>query len=95
MGLINAGFTVKNPLFSKLNRKLIILFVIVSLVAPALGIYYFYIISISVLPESPSIEQSVLLQTTAVVIIIVIAIDAGIIGFFVSRSIIYLKNGYN
>jgi signal transduction histidine kinase len=44
-------------------------------------------ISTSVLPESPSVEQSVLLQTTAIVIIIVIAIDAAIIGFFVSRSI--------
>jgi len=87
MGSSNAGFSVKNPLFSKLNRKLIILFVIVALVAPALGIYYFYIISTSVLPESVSIEQSFLLQTTAAVIIIVIAIDAGIIGFFVSRSI--------
>lgn len=87
MGSDNVGFTVKNPFFSKLNRKLIILFVIVALVAPTLGIYYFYIISASVLPESPSYEQSVLLQTTAAVIIIVIAIDAGVIGFLVSRSI--------
>ena len=77
----------KTPFFTKLNRKLIFLFVIVALVAPTLGIYYFYIISVSVLPEALFTEQSVLLQTTAALIVVVIAIDAGIIGFFVSRSI--------
>lgn len=87
MGKVKSGSKAKTPFFTKLNRKLIFLFVIVALIAPTLGIYYFYIISVSVLPESLFTEQSVLLQTTAALIVVVIAIDAGIIGFFVSRSI--------
>jgi len=43
--------------------------------------------AISALPESIIANQSALLQTAAIMIIILIAADAGIIGFFVSRSI--------
>jgi signal transduction histidine kinase len=79
--------TIKNLLFSKLNRKLTFLFVIVGLVAPAVGIYYFYLISVSSYPETLFLEQANLLGTVAIMIMIIIAIDAGIIGFLVSRSI--------
>jgi len=78
---------IKKILFSKINRKLTFLFVIVALVAPSLGIYYFYIISTSVIPESFFSEQAELLKTAAIFVIFVIAIDAGIIGFIVSKSI--------
>ena len=77
----------KNIFLSKLNRKLTMLFLIVGLVAPSIAIYYFYQITISAMPESISVEQSALLETAAIMIIILIAIDAAIIGFFVSRSI--------
>jgi len=87
MGIDDEGFTLKKALFSKLNRKLTLLFMIVALVAPALGISYFYLISVSVLPESLVAEQTVLLEMTAAIIIVLIAVDAGVIGFFVSRSI--------
>jgi len=87
MGTDDEGFTLKKALFSKLNRKLTLLFMIVALVAPALGISYFYMISVSVVPESLVAEQAVLLEMTAAVIIVLIAVDAGVIGFLVSRSI--------
>ncbi|UCH72351.1 MAG: HAMP domain-containing histidine kinase [Thermoplasmatales archaeon] len=77
----------KKPFFSTINRKLIFLFVIVAIIAPSLGIYYFYIISSSVLPDYIFAEQGDLLKITVAVIILVIAVDAGLIGFLVSRSI--------
>lgn len=70
-----------------INRKLTLLFVIVGLVAPTLAIYYFYTISVSSVPDFLSAEQAPLLRTVAIMIILLIAINAGIIGFFVSRSI--------
>jgi signal transduction histidine kinase len=85
--LDSTKFDVKDIIKSKISRKLTFLFVIVALVAPAIAIYYFYSISVSALPESIMAEQQVLLQTVSIMIIILIAINAGIIGFFVSRSI--------
>jgi len=81
----------KRILLSRLDRKLTLLFIIVALVAPSLAIYYFYIMAVSALPESIIANQSALLQTAAIMIIILIAADAGIVGFFVSRSITWLK----
>jgi signal transduction histidine kinase len=89
-------FTIKNILLSKINRKLTLLFIIVGLVAPALGIYYFYMISISSFPNEVLVEQADLLRTVAIMIIILITIDAGIVGYLVSRSISKpLKELYN
>jgi HAMP domain-containing protein len=61
----------------------------VGIVAPALGICYFYSISLSILPQNPEVfaEKRILLDTAAVIISVLIAINAGIVGFFVSRSI--------
>jgi signal transduction histidine kinase len=59
----------------------------VAIVAPTLGIYYFYIIATSAIPGSLFAEQTDLLKTAAIFVICVIAIDAGIVGFIVSRSI--------
>ena len=72
--------------FSKINSKLTLLFVFIGIVAPSVSVYYFYLISVSDLPES-LIEHGMVLQTTAAVIIILIAINAGVVGFLVSRSI--------
>ena len=80
-------WNLKNLIFDKINRKLTLLFMIVGLVAPALGIYYFYTLSIRSMDLLLSTEQAPLLQTSAIMIIILITVDAGIIGFFVSRSI--------
>lgn len=89
-------FNIQNLLLSKINRKLTLLFVIVGLVAPALAVYYFYTISVSSVPEFLSSAQSPLLRTVAIMMIILIAINAGIIGFFVSRSLSKpIKEMYN
>ena len=87
IGLDSEKFELKRILLSRLDRKLTLLFIIVALVAPSLAIYYFYIMAVSALPESIITNQSSLLQTAAIMIIILIAVDAGIVGFFVSRSI--------
>jgi signal transduction histidine kinase len=80
-------YSLKNLIFSKINRKLSFL-VIVALLAPALGIFLFYYILASSFPSGMFSEQAALLRTTAVFIIILISIvNAGVIGFFVTRSI--------
>jgi len=77
----------KDLLFSKINRKLTLLFLIVGLITPSIALFYFYQISISALPSSISYEQGALLQTAAIMIIILIAINTSFIGFLVSKSI--------
>ena len=79
----------KKYLFGKISRKLTCLFLIVGIVAPTIGIIYFYLISYSILPLEHNVfaEQNTLLSTTAITIIFLIALNAGIIGFFISRSI--------
>jgi signal transduction histidine kinase len=79
--------SIKNFLLTRLNRKLTFLFIIVAIIAPTVGIYYFYIISVHAIPDYLSDVQAPMLKTVAIMIIILIAVDAGIIGFFVSRSI--------
>lgn len=82
-------FDIKKFLFGTINRKLTSLFLLVGIVAPTIGIYYFYSISSSLLTSNQELfsEQIFLLNTTAILIIVLIAIDAGIVGFLVSRSI--------
>ena len=65
------------------------MFVLVGILAPAGGIYFFYLISTSTLTRNSLIfaEQTLLLQSTAALIIALVAVNAGIIGYFVSRSI--------
>jgi len=87
--LIDALHNLKKYLFGKIGRKLTCLFLIVGIVAPTIGIIYFYLISISTLPLEQNVftEQNTMLITTAITIIILIALNAGMIGFFISRSI--------
>lgn len=86
-GLDSEKMNLKKLLLSRLNRKLTLLFILVALVAPAVGIYYFYIVSISSFPTSIFSDQVELLKIIAIMIMALIAINAGVIGFFVSRSI--------
>ncbi len=78
---------IKKAILSNLNIKLTLLFIIVGLVAPSLAIYYFYTISIKAMALSLTPEQAPLLKTAIVTIVILIAVNAGVLGFFVSRSI--------
>lgn len=78
---------IKKMILSKLNIKLTLLFIVVGLIAPSLAIYYFYTISLNAMSLSLSPEQAPLLKTAIVTIVILIAVNAGVLGFFVSRSI--------
>jgi signal transduction histidine kinase len=87
--VIDETFSIKNFFSSRINRKLTFLFLLVGIVAPAIGIFYFYSISSSIIVTNQGLfnEQIVMLNSTAVLIISLIAINAGVVGFFVSRSI--------
>lgn len=82
-------FHLQQFLFGSINKKLTVLFFLVAIVAPTVGIYYLFSITRYVLFEVADVfyEQLMLLQTTAVLIILIIAIDATVIGFFISNSI--------
>jgi len=85
--LDNEKSAFKNLILSKINRKLTLLFIIVGFVAPSLAIYYFYTISIDSFSVEITEEQAILLRTIATGIIILIAINAGFIGFLISKTI--------
>ena len=87
---MNKGsFNLKKLLFGRINRRITLLFLMVGIAAPALGIYYFYSISLSILPQDPAVfaEKRNLHDKAAAIISALIAIDAGIVGLFFSRSI--------
>ncbi len=87
--MTDGEFNLKKILFGKISRKLTFLFIIVGVVAPTIGIIYFYLISYSILPlEHEAInKQNTLLSTTAIAIIFLIALNTGIAGYFISQSI--------
>ena len=82
-------FNLKQFLYKKLSRRITFLFLLAGIVAPAIGMYYFYLISTSTLTQNTQIfaQQTFMLQTTAAIIISLIAVDLTIIGFFLSQSI--------
>lgn len=73
----------------KINRRLTFLFLLIGIVAPTIGIFYFYSLSSSLIIPNPEVfnEELLILESTALVIIILIAINAGFLGFFISYSI--------
>jgi len=73
--LEDENFNIKNILFSKINRKLTLLFVIVAVIAPIMGIYYFYVIADSTISGSLFADQDGLIRTVAFTIILLIAVD--------------------
>jgi len=79
-------YNISKIIFSKINRKLTLLFIIVAVIAPSFAIYYFYNLSVT-LSDNITPQTTLLLQTITASIIILIAVDAGVIGFFVSKSI--------
>jgi signal transduction histidine kinase len=72
-----------------MSRKLTFFFLIIGIIAPTIGISYFYLISYSILPveQDAFIEQNTLLSSTAVAIIFLIALNSAIAGYFISQSI--------
>jgi len=81
-------FDLKKYILGRINIKLTLLFLLVGLVAPGIGIGYFYLIANSFLWENSEFirQQQMLLNAAALLIIILIAVNTMIIGFFISRS---------
>jgi signal transduction histidine kinase len=78
----------KESRFNRIGIKLPLIFFIVGFVAPAIGITYYYTISTTLIGQNPEIStaQQGLLEVSAIVIIVLIAADAGILGYFISRT---------
>ncbi len=74
-------------LLSKINRKLTLIFLIVGIIAPIASIFYLYVLSVNNLPSEALQENSDTIASAAMVLISLIAIDAAIIGYLVSKSI--------
>ncbi len=81
-------FDLKAYIMGHIHIKLTVLFLIVGLVAPGIGIGYFYLIANSFLIENSDLfkQQQMLLNAAALLIIILIAVNTMLIGFFISRS---------
>jgi len=82
-------FELKNYIMGHIHIKLTLLFLLVGLVAPGIGIGYFYLIANSFLIENSEffVQQRMLLNASALLIIILIAVNTMLIGFFIiSRS---------
>jgi signal transduction histidine kinase len=85
---VKEPFDLKKFFFGRINVKLTLIFLLVGLVAPSIGIWYFYLIASSFLSQNPEIflQQQMILNGTAVIIIILIAVNTMILGLIISRS---------
>ncbi len=81
-------FDLKNYIMGRIHVKLTLLFLLVGIVAPGIGIGYFYLIANSFLIENSEffIQQQMLLNAAALLIIILIAVNTMLIGFLISKS---------
>ena len=86
--MVKEPWDLKNFFLGRINVKLTMVFLLVGLVGPTIGIWYFYSISLSLLVENTEIstQQHMLLNYAAVMIIILIAVNTSLLGLFVSRS---------
>ncbi|KYK21094.1 hypothetical protein AYK25_03700 [Thermoplasmatales archaeon SM1-50] len=85
---MNDSFELKKFIFGRIDVKLTLLFLLVGLIAPGIGIGYFYLIANSFLIENSEFfrQQQMLLNASALLIILLIAVNTMIIGFLISRS---------
>jgi signal transduction histidine kinase len=85
---VKEPFDLKKLFFGRINVKLTLIFLLVGLVAPSIGIWYFYLIASSFLSQNPEIfmQQQMLLNGTAIIIIILIAVNTMLLGLIISRS---------
>ena len=85
---MNEPFAFWRTLFQRINVKLTLTFLLLGLVAPTIGIGYFYLVASSLLPQNTELfaEQQMLLDGAALIIIILIAVNTTILGLYISRS---------
>jgi len=85
---VKEPFDLRKSFLNRINVKLTLSFLFVGLVAPAIGIGYFYLLASSLLPQNTEVfgQQEILLDGAALLIIILIAVNTAILGLFISRS---------
>jgi len=85
---VKEPFDLKKFFFGRINVKLTLIFLLVGLVSPAIGIWYFYLIASSFLSQDHEIflRQQMFLNSTALIIILLIAVNTMILGSMISRS---------
>ena len=81
-------FTLWKTLLHRINVKLTLIFLLVGIVGPAIGIGYFYLVASSLLPQNTEFfaQQQILLDGAAILIILLIAVNTTILGIYISRS---------
>lgn len=79
---------VRGPSLNRISIKLPLLFVIVGIIAPAIGITYFYFVSSSLIAQDSVMfaANQGLLEAAAILIILLIAANAGVLGLLITRS---------
>jgi signal transduction histidine kinase len=85
---VKEPFSFRRTFFHRINVKLTLIFLLVGLVAPAIGIGYFYLVANSLLPQNSELfpQQQMLLDGAALLIILLIAVNMTILGIYISRS---------
>jgi signal transduction histidine kinase len=78
---------VRKPRLRSIRVQLPLIFIVVGFIAPTIGITYIYVISSTALADSPTTIQHIkLLEAAAIIIIILITINAGILGHIITSS---------
>jgi signal transduction histidine kinase len=85
---VKEPFSFWKRLLTHINVKLTLIFLMVGLVGPTIGIGYFYLVANSLLPQNTGLvaQQQMLLDGAAMLIIILIAVNTSILGLYISRS---------
>jgi signal transduction histidine kinase len=87
-GCVKEGWDLKSLMFNRIDVRLTVVFLFVGLVAPFIGIGYFYLVASSLLSQNTimSAQEQLLLDGVAFFIILLIAVNTAILGFYLSRS---------
>jgi signal transduction histidine kinase len=75
--------------FKRIGVRLPLIFVIVGFVAPTIGIGYLYILSSTLINQMNAEmlpDQQMLLSGASAIMVVLIAVNAGVLGLFISRS---------
>jgi signal transduction histidine kinase len=76
----------KRSRWNRIGIKLPLVFLLIGFIAPTLGIGYFYLLSSSLLSPSLPASQQTMLEGAVVSIVVLMAVDVGILGLLISRS---------
>jgi signal transduction histidine kinase len=87
-GKVKEPFAFWKTFFHRISVKLTLIFLLVGVVAPAIGIGYFYLVANSLIIQDSEFfaQEQMLLDGAAFLIILLIAVNTTILGLYISRS---------